>query len=79
MSGNYLIRLSTVDVMQLLDALKLRAQIWENTVKYSKGELMADMINGIEEYSNIKEAEEILGHYKSIIDSVNYQMDHQVL
>jgi len=78
MPDAYTLRLSNLDLCQLLDGLALRAESWERTANYLRTE---EMPNGeffvVEECSSPEEAENIAAHYRSIITTINQQMEEQ--
>ncbi len=66
--------LSSVDVFQLLDGLRIRAEAWQQTVEYLRTGQMSDNTIGIAECSDATEADKIHRHYKKIIASVERQI-----
>lgn len=73
---HYVIKLSSVDLGQVLDGLDMRAQAWEKTEAYHRtGISPADFV--AEECSGVEEAERIAKHYRSIICSIIQQTEHQ--
>jgi hypothetical protein len=74
----YAIRLSNLDLFQLLDGLALRAESWERTARYLRTEEMPhDDFFLVEECSSPEEAENIAAHYRSIMERINQQMKEQ--
>jgi len=65
------IRLKRIEIGQILDALEIRLETWENTVRYARGEFVEDII---EEHSSIEEAEKIASFYRTIIGNINEQL-----
>ena len=62
--------------MQILDALEIRKQTWEETLNYSNGDKTIDFTDVIEDYSSNNEIESILQHYKSIINTIRIQIQN---
>ena len=65
------LHLRRIDVGQILNALEIRAETWENTVRYARGEFVEGTI---EEYSSPEETEEIMHHYQFIIGRIEAQL-----
>jgi hypothetical protein len=78
MGKTFRITFDSLDLLQLLDGLALRAESWERTASYLRTE---EMPRGeffvIEECSSPEEAENIAAHYRSIIKKINQQMEGQ--
>jgi len=66
--------LSNDDVLQILDALQLRAESWENTMRYAKGERTVEELP-IEEHSSAREADAIAAHFRNIVHTIETQMN----
>jgi hypothetical protein len=78
MVKTYRIELNDLDIGQLLDGLRLRAESWERTADYLRTETMrAGEIFLIEECSKPEEADSIAEHYRSIIGTIERQMEAQ--
>jgi hypothetical protein len=78
MAKSYRIELNDLDIGQLLDGLRLRAESWERTADYLRTETMpAGEIFLIEECSKPEEADAIAEHYRSIIGTIERQMEAQ--
>lgn len=76
MLTNYHLKLNGADIMQILDALEIRKQTWEETLNYSNGDKTIDFTDVIEDYSSNNEIESILQHYKSIINTIRIQIQN---
>lgn len=73
---HYLIKLSAMDLGQLMDDLDSRAQAWEKTAAYHRtGVSPSDFV--VEECNGAEEAERIAKHYRSIIATIVQQTEHQ--
>jgi len=78
MARAYRIELDDVDLHQILDGLKMRAESWERTADYLGTEKMRDAeFFLLEECGNQEEANDIANHYRSIIHKIRSQMDEQ--
>jgi hypothetical protein len=78
MAKTYRIELNDLDIGQLLDGLRLRAESWERTADYLRTETMSEgEIFIIEECSRPEEADAIAEHYRSIIRTIEQQMEAQ--
>ena len=76
MSKNYRIELDALDLGQLLDGLEARAEAWKKTANYHRmGVSPPDFI--VEECNDADEADNIAGHYRSIIAKVRKQQEEQ--
>jgi hypothetical protein len=72
------IKLTGLDLEQLIDGLEMRAESWERTADYLRTEkVSADDMFVIEECSNPEEAENIANRYRSIINQIQSQMASQ--
>ena len=72
----YVIRLSGLDLGQLIDGLEARADAWRLTALYlATGEAPDGFV--IEECSDAEEARRIAEHYKRIIGTVVEQRERQ--
>ena len=74
----FTLKLDELDLGQLLDGLEARAESWEKTAEYFR---LDEMPEGeffiVEECSDLDEAEQIAGHYRSIISKIRMQMEEQ--
>jgi hypothetical protein len=75
----YVIRLNSFDLGQLIDGLEVRLRAWRNTADYLRtGELpSADFV--MEECRDAEEAEQLAAHYERIIDRILMQKHKQEL
>ncbi len=74
----YRIELGNLDLGQLLDGLRIRAEAWEKTAFYLRHErLPDDEVFLVEECSKPEEADDIAEHYRSIIQKIESQMEAQ--
>jgi len=74
MKRAYVVTLEAIDLLQTLDALSLRAEAWEGTAAYTRGELCDEPCITPEMSSNEHEAEAIALHYRDIIKRIEAQM-----
>lgn len=73
----YVIRLNSHDLGQLLDGLEARATAWRNTATYlNTGEAPTEDFVA-EECTDVDEAEKLADHYDSIIAQVLAQQAEQ--
>ena len=70
----YEIRLPRHDILQVLDALEERAYLWDNTVRYAEGRLMADEFGVLAEYKDAEDARTVLEHYRDLIFEIRSQL-----
>lgn len=78
MAKNYRIELDDLDLGQLLDGLESRAESWEKTADFLRlGEEPDGEFFLIEECSDEEDADEIAGHFRSIIGKIRRQMESQ--
>ena len=78
MTKLYRIELDTLDLGQVLDGLKLRAEAWERTASFLRtGAMPAGEVFLVEECSKPEEAEGIAAHYRGIIGRIQAQMEAQ--
>ena len=76
MPKKYHIELDDLDLGQVLDGLKIRAEAWEKTAGYHRtGESPPDFI--VEECNDADEADSIVNHYRSIIAKIQKQQEEQ--
>ena len=74
----YAIRLDDLDLGQVLDGLRIRAESWERTADYLRTRKMPEgEFFIIEECSKPEEADDIAAHYRSIIKKIERQMEAQ--
>jgi hypothetical protein len=74
---NYTIRLGRNDLGQALDGLRCREKAWRNTAQYLEtGESPTEFFLA-EECRDAEEARAIAEHYRSIIASIEAQMEAQ--
>jgi hypothetical protein len=66
MAKTYTLRLEPADCLQILDALTSRAEAYERTMSYLKGEISNDCDFVIEECRDENEAAEITKHFRDI-------------
>lgn len=68
----YVIRLNTFDLGQVIDGLEVRATAWRHTATYLEtGEAPEGFV--IEECSDAEEAQRLAEHYERIIASLTVQ------
>lgn len=78
MAITYRIALNDLDLGQLLDGLKSRADSWERTAEYLRTDtLPEDEFFLLEECSKPEEADRIAEHYRSIIHKIQSQKEAQ--
>ncbi|MCP4684789.1 MAG: hypothetical protein GY867_05000, partial [bacterium] len=61
-----------IDLGQILGALEIRAEAWETTAAYARGEEIDPGVI-VEEHSSAREAETIASDYRRIIDEIERQ------
>jgi hypothetical protein len=70
---NIHIALDTVDLWQILDALEIRAEAYEETERFlTTGEFSDDVIT--QDCQHPKGANQIASHYRSIIATIRQQL-----
>ena len=74
MQSNYTVTLSSGDMFQTIDALSSRAESYEQTARYLKGNHEANEHIIIEECSDHCEALLIAKHFREIIKKIEYQI-----
>ncbi len=74
MATIYNLKLSAVDVFQILDALNSRAESYQQTANFMAGQCGTNASLSIEECRDATEAIEIAQHYRDIIKSIEGQM-----
>ena len=78
MSSEIHITLNAVDLGQIIDGLSIRAEEWERTACWLRGEMdTASELFLIQECSCPDEAERIARHYWSIVESIRNQTKHE--
>ena len=75
MKSIYTVTLSSVDIYQTIDALSSRADSYEQTASYLKGDNKENEHIIIEECSNHCEAQAIAKHFREIITKIEFQMN----
>ena len=76
-SKEFQITLSTDDVGQLLDGLRVRAEAWTKTADFLESGFNPDDAFLCEECSDPHEARHIAQHYGHIITEIEKQIDKQ--
>lgn len=71
------IRLDSLDLGQLLDGLRARAEAWQKTADFMESGYIADDSFIIEECSDAKEAAAIARHYSKMISQIARQVNQQ--
>ena len=71
------IELSSHDLGQLLDGIRMRAEAWQKTADYLKSGYSSDDSFICEECSGPKEAQRIARHYDKIISEIEKQIQQQ--
>jgi hypothetical protein len=71
------ISLDSLDVGQLLDGLRERAESWQKTAEFLESGYVADDSFICEECSDANEATQIAEHYQSLAVSIEWQVDEQ--
>ena len=69
--------LDSLDVGQLLDGLRSRAESWRNTVEYMESGYSHDDAFVCEKCTDSSEAEQIAKHYEKIVASIEHQVEAQ--
>jgi len=77
MPENYFIRLSSMDLGQLIDGLCVREKSWRDTATYLRGGYISDDSFVCEECKNEQEAKSIADHYKRLITDLQKQREEQ--
>ena len=73
----YVIRLNSFDLGQMLDGLEVRARAWRDTEVYLETGEMPSSDFVVEECTDAKEALQLADHYDRIIAAVLEQKAHQ--
>ena len=68
------IRLPRCDILQVLDALEERASVWDNTVRYAEGRLLADEFAVVAEHKDAEDARAVLQHYRDLQFKIRSQL-----
>jgi hypothetical protein len=71
------ITLDSLDVGQLLDGLRARAESWQKTSEFLESGYSADDFFICEECSDAIEATRIADHYRRLVVSIEQQVDEQ--
>ena len=71
------ISLDSLDVGQLLDGLRERAESWQKTAEFLESGYVADDSFICEECSDANEATQVAEHYHSLVVSIERQVDEQ--
>jgi hypothetical protein len=77
MSKKFKIQLDSIDLGQLLDGLRIRAESWRNTEQYLATGRATSGPNVCEECSKTEEAMKIAEHYERLIDTIEQQIKTQ--
>ena len=78
MKREFVLKLNSVHVGQLLDGLRIRAESWRNTEVYMREGYQPDESISLEECSSEHEAEQIAELYESIISAIEQQVAEQL-
>lgn len=67
------LKLQREDILQLIDAVSLRRDSWQNTANYLESDGAGDVCDYgiVEECSSAEEAQEIAAHYSDILTRLN--------
>lgn len=68
------IKIDSTDISQIISALEVRADSWENTAKYMENEANSDPFRVIEECNSCEEAWKIANDFRRIIKQIENQM-----
>ncbi len=74
MTSKYTVTLSSVDIFQTIDALRSRADSYEQTARYLMGNYDLNEHIVIEECSDHCEAQAIAKHFREIIKKIEVQI-----
>ena len=77
MGTTYTIRLTAIDLGQLLDGLRTRSDAWHGTADYLENGSAAPSDFVIEECDDNEEARRIAEHFDQIISTIETQIDTQ--
>ena len=77
MGKQFKIDIESIDLGQILDALRSRQESWKNTAVYLRDGFFPDDAFVCEECDNADEAEKIAGRYRRIISSLERHVDTQ--
>lgn len=77
MGKTFRITIEAIDLFQLLDGLRIRAEAWHNTAKYLETGEFPDEFFLCEECRDADEATQIAKHYDKIIASLERQAAEQ--
>ncbi len=78
MNQSLQITLDTVDVFQLLDGLKSKAESWWQTAQFLCKKNIKDGAMNINDSSDPAEARQIYRHYRDIIGNIEKQIAKQM-
>jgi hypothetical protein len=74
MATIYTLKLSATDMFQIIDALKARADSYQQTARYLSGECDVNDKIMIEECNDSFEAQEIVRHFHDITKTIKKQI-----
>lgn len=77
MKRDFVLKLNSVHVGQMLDGLRIRAESWRNTEIYMRDGYHPDQSFICEECGSEYEAEQIAEQYESIISTIEQQVAEQ--
>lgn len=77
MKRDFVLKLNSVHVGQMLDGLRIRAESWRNTEIYMRNGYHPDESFVCEECTSEYEAEQIAELYESIISTIEQQVAEQ--
>jgi hypothetical protein len=77
MGKTFRITIDSLDLGQLLDGLRVRAEAWRNTAKYLETGELPDEFFICEECRDAEEATTIADHYDKIISLIQRQIEEQ--
>jgi len=74
MTGKCTLALNREDVLQILDALAERLNVWRNTAAYLRDERSVIDLSVLADCGNALEAELVVQHYADIIAKIESQV-----
>lgn len=77
MKREFVLKLNSVHIGQMLEGLRIRAESWRNTEAYMRDGYQPDESISPEECSSEHEAEQIASLYESIISTIEEQVAEQ--
>ena len=77
MGKRFTITLASLDLGQLLDGLRSRAEAWRKTAEFMESGYTNDDTFVVEECTDSAEAERIAEHFETIVDSIERQVKKQ--